>query len=292
MTDKVEIVLDAKALLGEGAVWHAQKQMLYWIDIMGNKVHIYDPATRQDRAINVGQPVGTIVPRKSGGVILALQHGLASLDLNTEKLTMIVDPESHLPDNRFNDGKCDPAGRFWAGTTSFSNRECAGNLYRMDTDLSVHKIADNITCSNGIVWSLDNCTMYYIDTTTLTVAAYDFNNANGTITNKRVAIKVSADQGYPDGMSIDAEGMLWIAHWDGGSVRRWDPKTGKLLRSITIPAARVTSCAFGGRNLDQLYVTSARIGLDADALDSQPHAGALFRIDPDVSGVPANEFAG
>jgi sugar lactone lactonase YvrE len=292
MSAEAEVLLDANATLGEGALWHAQSQVLYWVDIMGNRVHVYDPATRKDRVIDVGQPVGTIVPRKSGGVMLALQHGFASLDLKSEKLEIVSDPESHLPGNRFNDGKCDPAGRFWAGTMSRSDTPAAGSLYRLDADLQVYKMEGNITCSNGIAWSLDRRTMYYIDTMTMTVVAYDYNDASGAIANKRVVITCTSEHGLPDGMSIDAEGMLWIAHWDGSSVRRWDPKTGKLLRSIAIPAARATSCAFGGKNLDQLYITSARIGLDADALARQPHAGALFLANPGVRGVEAFEFAG
>jgi sugar lactone lactonase YvrE len=292
MSHKIEIVLDAQAALGEGALWSPQRQVLYWVDIMGQCVHIHDPATNTHRVINIGQLVGTIVVRKSGGVMLALKNGFASLDLQSETLAMLVNPESHLPDNRFNDGKCDPAGRFWAGTMSCKDQPGAGSLYRLDTDLSVHKMAENIGCSNGLVWSHDHRTLYYIDTATLSVEAFDYDNANGNICNRRTVITVAKELGYPDGMSIDADGMLWVAHWGGSSVRRWDPTSGKLLQTIALPASQVTSCAFGGKNLDQLYITTARIGLSAEALKQEPHAGALFCVNVGVKGVPSFEFGG
>ncbi len=289
----VELVLDAQALLGEGPIWDARRQLLYWVDITGCKVHLYDPATGQDRTIDVGQPVGTIVPRRRGGALVALRDGFAGLDLETGALTMIADPEAHLPQNRFNDGKCDPAGRFWAGTMRMAeDRAGAGSLYRLDPDLSVHKMWGNITVANGIAWSLDATTMYYIDTPTRMVVAFEYELATGAIANPKPVIHTPEGPGFPDGMTIDAEGMLWVAYWDGWRVVRWDPATGQALTIIELPVQRPTAPWFGGPNLDILYITSARTGLSGEALQKQPHAGGLFAARPGVRGLPAFEFAG
>ena len=174
-----ELVLDAKVLLGEGPWWNARTGQLYWVDIEGCAVHVFDPATGKDRKIGVGQMVGCLVGRKSGGVVLALQQGFYHLDLETEKLTPLVDPESHLPDNRFNDGKCDSRGRFWAGTTRVKHDEPAGFLYMLDADLNVHRKLDDVWISNGLAWSQDDRTMYFIDSPTGDVIAFDFDAAAG-----------------------------------------------------------------------------------------------------------------
>ncbi len=287
----VELVIDAKATLGEGAIWDARRKRLYWVDIPEGEVHVYDPADETDQAIAIGQPVGTVVPRRSGGLMLAVEHGFAALDLETHKLAILNDPEDNLPDNRFNDGKCDPAGRFWAGTMN-ADRRPEGSLYCMDTDHSVRRMFGGTTCSNGIVWSLDQSSMYYIDTPTRQVDAFDYDVESGEIANRRVTITVPEEMGKPDGMTIDAEGMLWIAMWEGSRVTRWDPCDGSLLQTIRIPALRVTSCAFGGENLDELYITTARTRMTATQLAEQPHAGGVFRVHPGVRGVEAFEFVG
>ncbi len=292
MSDDVKILVDVHALIGEGALWDEAQGVLYWVDILSNKLYIYDPASGENRAFDVGQHVGTVVLRASGGVMLAVYDGFAAYDLESQKLTLISDPEADLSNNRFNDGKCDPAGRFWAGTMAYSNQTTQGSLYRLDTDLSVHKMLGNIGISNGIVWSLDQQTMYYIDSKAYTVRAFDYANATGDISNERVVITVPREMSLPDGMAIDAEGMLWVAHFGGSAVRRWDPNTGQVLAAIELPAKQITSCAFGGPNLDTLYITSGANGLDEAALAKQPHAGALFAVKPGVRGVPTFKFAG
>jgi sugar lactone lactonase YvrE len=286
-----ELILDARAKLGEGALWDARRQVLYWVDILKNALHVYDPLAQADRVIDVGQYAGTVVPRRAGGVMLALQHGFASLDLETEELDLIHDPEPHLPGNRFNDGKCDPAGRFWAGTMALDFTPNAGRLYCLDPDLSVRVVLGNVTISNGIVWRPDHTTMYYIDTPTRQVDAFDYDVETGQIENRRVVVRVPEEMGLPDGMAIDSEGMLWVAQWEGYGVSRWDPATGRLLQSVDVPVGQVTSCAFGGENLDQLYITTARVELSAEQLKAQPLAGGLFRADVGVTGLPAFEFA-
>jgi sugar lactone lactonase YvrE len=292
MSKSAELVLDAKAVLGEGAIWDAGCGVLYWVDIMGCSVHVYDPSTGQDRAIDVGQYVGTVVPRQSGGLMLGLHHGFASLDLETGQVEIVADPEQHLSGNRFNDGKCDPAGRFWAGTLALEGTPEVASLYRLDADLSVHKMLGEVSCSNGLVWTLDNQTMYYIDTLLRRVDAFDYDLNTGDISGRRTAFEVPSEMGFPDGSTLDSEGMLWVALWQGGGVSRWNPATGELLQVIKVPAPNVTSCAFGGPNLDRLYITTARIGMDKEALGKHPLAGGLFQVDAGVTGMPAFGFAG
>jgi sugar lactone lactonase YvrE len=233
-----------------------------------------------------------VVPRRSGGLMLALHHGFASLNFDTEQLEMIADPEKHLPGNRFNDGKCDPAGRFWAGTLALDGTPDVAALYRLDADLSVHKVLEGVTCSNGIVWTLDQKTMYYIDTGLRRVDAFDYDLETGGISGRRTAIEVPSEMGFPDGSTLDSEGMLWVALWQGGAVSRWNPVTGELLQVIRVPAPNVTSCAFGGPNLDHLYITTARNGLSPEVLDAYPTAGGLFCAGVAVKGLPASAFAG
>jgi sugar lactone lactonase YvrE len=294
MADAAELVLDAKARLGEGAVWDAERARLYWVDIEGYEVHVFDPATGRDRSFAVGDYVGTVVPRARGGVVLALGRSFAALDLDTRELTVLAEPEAEKVrhGNRFNDGKCDPQGRFWAGTMALSEAAAAGGLYRLDADRRVHRMVDGVSISNGIAWNAAADRMYYIDSPTREVAEFDYDDATGAISNRRVAVRFPEGHGWPDGMAIDAEGMLWIAEWEGGCVSRWDPARGKLLRRIQLPVSRVTSCAFGGNALDELYVTSAWTRLDDSQRKAQPLAGGLFRLRPAVGGVPAFAFAG
>jgi sugar lactone lactonase YvrE len=289
MNYSVKLVLDARAQLGEGAIWDAGRQVLYWVDIPGYRLHEFNPATGQNRTWEIGQFIGTVVPRRSGGVMLAVYDGFAAFDLDAGKLEFIADPEAELPDTRFNDGKCDPAGRFWAGTMSLKGVREAGSLYVLSVDHRVRKMLDKVTTSNGIVWSLDQRTMYYIDTRLQRVDAFDYDVKTGNITNRRVAVPIPEDQGHPDGMTLDAEGMIWVAHWEGWRVTRWNPVTSELLATIKVPVGRVTSCAFGGPNFDTLYITTARPAKDDPA---QPHAGGLFVAQPGVRGLPAFEYAG
>lgn len=290
-----ELEYENQALLGEGPVWDHRAQRLYWVDIEGFNVHVYDPATREHGVLNVGQFVGSLAVRQAGGLIAALKSGFALLDPATGALTSLADAESHLPGNRFNDGKCDPAGRFWAGSLSLDeeNGQGKGNLYCLYADHSVQLKVPGVWISNGLVWTHDARTMYYIDSPTQQVVAYDYDLATGNIANPRVVINVPArEMGYPDGMTIDEEGMLWIAHWDGGHVCRWNPQTGEELAEITVPVSRPTSCVFGDEDFGTLYITSARTRLSEEKLAGQPLAGSLFKCRPGVRGLPLDEFAG
>ena len=175
---------------------------------------------------------------------------------------------------------------------AYDESEGAGSLFVLDADLSVRTMADNVSISNGLAWSADGHTLYYIDTPTCRVDAFDFDPDTGNISNRRTVLRIPDGMGYPDGMSIDEEDMLWIAFWDGWGVRRWDPRTGKELARIEVPAARTTACCFGGENVDQLFITSARTGLSDADLAQQPHAGGLFQVDVGVRGRSTNQFAG
>ena len=294
MTEKKvepEVAVEKEAIVGEGSIWDADKQRLYWVDILNHQLFIYDPKTGENRTIETCQAVGTVVPRASGGLVLGLHNGFAGLDLETEKITPIADPERDKPGNRFNDGKCDPAGRFWAGTMEFDCEPDAGALYCLEIDHTVTTKVSPVTISNGIVWTRDQKTMYYIDTGRDTVRAYDYDVDTGDIRNERVVLK-NQGEGHFDGMSIDEEGMLWIAIFGGWGVRQYNPQTGALLQVLRLPVEQTTSCAFGGENLDELYVTSARFGMDEQALAAQPLAGSLLKLDPGARGVPAFAYAG
>lgn len=292
MDGKLELVLDVNAILAEGPCWDEVEQLLYWVDIEGKKVHIYDPATNVDRAIDVGQHVGAIAVRKSGGAVLAMHHGIYFLDIKTEKLIPVCDPENDKPDNRFNDGKCDAAGRFWVGTLNFEEKDPLGALYCMEIDHSVRKILKGVTVSNGITWSPDNTVMYYIDSPTRQVVAFDYDIKTGSISNKRVVVEIPEGEGNPDGMTSDSEGMIWVAQWGGWQVSRWNPYTGELIDKIPVPVERVTSCIFGGKDLDELYITTARRGLEGEELKKQPHAGGIFRIKTGIKGLPTYKYGG
>lgn len=247
--------LDAKANLGEGAIWHPTENKLYWVDIEGKLLHIYDPETQTNKSLPVGARIGTVVPVADGGVLVALQTGIHKLDTKTGKLQWLNNP---LPDSamRFNDGKCDPAGRFWVGSLAMDSRKRGASLYRMEASGKVHTVLDSVTISNGIVWTADKKNMYYNDTPTMTVQAFDYNNTTGELSNRRIAVRIPQGIGAPDGMTIDAEGKLWVALWGGYAVARFDPNTGALLEKIKVPAPHVTSCAFGGKNLETLYITT------------------------------------
>lgn len=289
---EAKLLLDAKAQLGEGALWDEREQVLYWIDIMGKKLHRYNPATQNDEVFNVGQHVGTVVLDESGGILLAVQSGFARFDLETEKLDIIVNPESHIEGNRFNDGKVDPGGRFWAGTMSYNATPHAGSLYCLDIDGTVHIKETDVTISNGIVWTADHQTMYYVDSTPRVITAFDYEKATGNISNGKIVIKVPQHMGSPDGIAIDSKGQLWVAHWGYGAVVCWCPKTGEIMQEIKVPASNTSACAFGGADMKTLYITTARIGLSDEKLADEPLSGGLFIVETDVVGLATYRYQG
>lgn len=283
----LDVVTDVRASLGEGPVWDSRIDRLVWIDIFGRLVHMTDPATGSTRSLDVPLHIGSIVPRPAGGYVAALQDGFWIVGDGDPERIAPVDVGEGM---RFNDGKCDPYGRFWAGTMSYEESQGRGSLYRLDPHLVVSKQLDDVTVSNGLAWSGDGETMYYIDTPRRRIEAFAFDGGSGTISDRRTVVEIADGAGYPDGMTIDEQGGLWVALWDGGAVHRY--VDGRLDRVVHMPVSRPTSCAFGGPELDVLYVTSAAVGLSETQRAAQPEAGALFRIATDVGGGPPVAFAG
>jgi sugar lactone lactonase YvrE len=281
---EIEVVGTQKCQWGEGAIWW--NGALLYVDIEGKSIRRYSPETGGEESWDTGQRVGTVVPRKLGGFVFAGDDGMFFLDETNGDIARIADPEPNKPDNRFNDGKCSPDGRFFAGTISLMKKEGDARLYRLDPDLTLHDAYGPVTNSNGIVWSADGKTTYYIDTPRKEVLAFDY--ADGILSNPRGVVSTKHREASPDGMAIDADGNLWIAFCHGACVCCFSPETGEELRKVSLPCLETTSCAFGGPDLADLYVTTGihKIQVEEDA-------GRLFRIRGlDVKGLPANAFAG
>ena len=288
---KAEVAVKLDSELGEGPVWDAKRGLICWVDIINGKIYQYAPERKKLITITVGQMVGAVAICKNGDFLAAAEKGFALINRETHEVKMLGNPEAHLPNNRFNDGKCDPQGRFWAGTMSFSEEPGAGSVYVLANDLTITKKIESVTISNGMAWSIDHQTFFYIDSPTFEVVAYHYDQVRANISSKKGVIKIEEKEGCPDGMTIDREGMLWIAHWDGWQVARWNPETGEKIDQINLPVARVTSCTFGGENFDDLYITTAREGLTKDQLKAQPLAGSLFVVQRcGYQGMAAFEF--
>ncbi|MEZ5324956.1 MAG: SMP-30/gluconolactonase/LRE family protein [Verrucomicrobiales bacterium] len=284
-------ISQTRAILGEGPVWH--RDHLLWIDIEGCKVIDLDPATGIEKMTQLPERIGCVWPcADSESLLCGLQSGFAMLDPATGTLTPIENLESHLPSTRFNDGKCDPLGRFWAGTMDMDEKAPIGSLYMLDHQRQVTRQWHSVTVSNGLAWDLagERPTFYYIDSPTRQVVAFDYDPGSGNINNRRVAITIPEGEGFPDGMTIDSEGNLWIALWQGWGIVCYQPKTGERLGKIDLPVEKVTSCTFGGPDLSDLYITTASIGLDDDARAAQPDAGAVFHVKTDSAGLPTTLF--
>lgn len=282
---QVETVGSHESQWGEGPIWHDGR--LYYVDIEAHKVIRFDPQSGDEQVLDVGERVGTVVPRSKGGLVIAGDTGFHFLDSTSGALTTIADPEPGIDTNRFNDGKCDPAGRFWAGTISMNKTPGAARLYCLDADLEVTEKFGPVTNSNGICWSADASTMYYIDTPRKQVLAFDFDKDGGNISNERVAIETESIAGVPDGMAIDEEGLLWVAFCRGSAVHRFDPASGQSVAKIELPCSGVTAPAFGGPKLDVMYITTGQF-----ANAPEPGAGRLYQVRPGVAGTPSVAFAG
>jgi D-xylonolactonase len=282
-------VADVHAVLGEGPVWVERERALYWLDIKGLKIFRLDA---NDRITQWPTPmrIGSIAPRASGGFIGGTEHGIAEIDLDSSRFQIILDPEQDQPGNRFNDGKLDRQGRFWAGTMDDEERADTGTLYRLDRDLDLIAFDRGYRVTNGPAFSPDGRAMYHNDSARQVTFRFGL-NADGESVERTVFLQFGKGEGFPDGMTVDCEGCLWIAFWDGWCVRRYSP-AGDWLETIRMPVARPTSCAFGGRDLDRLYISSASIGLDEQAIEMQPNAGGLFMVTPGVQGIKDVPFAG
>lgn len=286
------LVFDAAAILGEGCFWHPSESRLYWVDIEGCRLHSFDPASGVNRSFDLPARIGCAVPVESGGLLVALQNGIHFFDPETQRLDFLTNPLQGKTDIRFNDGKADDAGRFWVGSMHLRIVPGVAALYRLDRSGSVVQVLDGVTISNGMAWTEDQKTLYYIDTPKRTVDAFEFSAADGTIHNRRVVFSFQESEGQPDGMTIDLDGKLWVAMWSGGQVLRLDPDTGICMERVRVPAPLVTSCCFGGEDLRTLYITTARVELNDAQRAAYPHSGGLFALKTKTSGKAAACYRG
>lgn len=281
-----ELVCKSTARIGEGPTWDSRSNRLIWNDIPAGDLHLFDPESGDDQVVNVGEPLGTAVPRASGGFLLAVKSGFATIDLDTEKVEHIW---QGVPDDlRMNDAKCDPAGRFWAGTMGDGSTP-NGTLYRLDPDLTVTPVVDGLKISNGLAWTADGKTMYFIDSMSYGIDAFDYDVDTGAATNRRRVFDVGGGDELPDGMTIDIDDCIWVATWGGHHVLRLTP-TGEIDVEVRVPPTASSSCTFGGPNLDTLYITTAS-GVDGDYAHEET-AGSVFAVSTGHQGRPAVAFAG
>jgi len=288
---KVEHIFSAQAQLGEGPLWSARHNCLYWLDLRANEIHRFFPDTGRDETTKMPQSVSSLVETTDGGTLGGMDDGLAFIDPVTGEFDIIDNP---LPskDVRFNDGACDRRGRFWTGSMRRDqpyDPVCC--LYMLETDLSVCEMDRGICLSNGIGFSPDDKVMYLSDSVQKTIFAYDFDLDAGSIVNRRAFFEVSEKGGYPDGLTVDSEGCIWLCHWDGWCITRIAP-SGKEIARVEMPVPRPTSCHFGGSDLSTLFITSAISNLDAETHKKSPLSGDLFAVLPAVSGLPESTFAG
>ena len=287
--DQVRCIADVKAVLGEGPVWVEREQALYWIDIKGRKIFRLDESGER-REWDTPTMIGSLAPRAGGGFIAATERGFVAVELEAGTFEPLVDPEEDRPGNRFNDGKTDRRGRFWAGTMDKAEKEATGALYRLEPDLSWSRVDDGYRVTNGPAFSPDGRLMYENDSALQVTYVFDLDD-QGEASNRREFCRYGKDDGYPDGMAVDCDGCLWICFWDGWCIRRFSPSAERL-RTIELPVQKPTAPAFGGPDLDRLYVTSARIGIDANSLEMQPCAGGLFLLEAGARGLAQVPFAG
>jgi sugar lactone lactonase YvrE len=281
-------VLKARARLGEGPMWDSTRKLLYWVDIFNHRVHQFNPATGENGFFDVGDVVGAIATAGADRLIMLLRHHLAFLNTQTGVVTPILEIEANFPDNRLNDGKCDPQGRFWFGSMCTLEKPQA-SLYRYDNDGSLHLMETGLTISNGLGWSPDQKTFYLTDSPQQKIYAYDFNSVTGNITNRRIFVDLTHESFYPDGLTIDSEGHIWSAMWDGWCVIRFNPNGEEVLR-IKLPVQVPSSCTFGGEDLRTLYITTASVGLSQAEIEKSFYSGDLFALQTDVIGLPTYSF--
>ena len=289
--NEVTCIWQIPAKLGEGPLWVPAENALYWVDIIEKQAHRLTLDSGERRTWTFGQPVTSLAVRRSGGFVGTVRDGFATIDFATETVTPLVLPEVNLPGNRFNDGKVDGYGRYWAGTMDNTQQQATGSLYRLDPDLKVHKMDSPYIISNGPAFSVDGKILYHTDTAKKTIFAFDLRE-DGSIGGKRPFIQLTDPvEGHPDGMTVDSENCLWLAHYGGARLTRYSPE-GKVMQIVPLPVPNVTSCTFGGPNLDTLYITTACQEMSPAEMEQYPLAGSLFAYQPGVTGLPTPLFAG
>lgn len=296
---KVEIVVDAHAFIGEGPVWDHRQKVLWWLDIFRHELHAFDPTTGADQVTDLGAQIGAVALRASGGLVLAAPEGYVAFDPSTGGRSVLAVVDHDPSKMRLNDGKCDNGGRFWAGSIAHNAVDPEGvapvlgaaKLYRLDPDAEAVEVLDGVTVSNGMGWSPADDTFYYVDTMTHRVDAFDYDADSGAISNRRTLVTLSPTEGHPDGMCVDESGCIWLALSGAGQIRRITP-SGDVDQTLHLPISRVTSCAFGGSDLDELYITTHSALMSDLDRQAEPNSGALLRCRPGVRGLPTNAFAG
>lgn len=278
------------SILAEGPVWHHLQQKLFWVDIEKKEVNGFEPLTRKHIVYPVSKRVSAIIPAENDTFILALQGEIAEMDLPSGMIRTVMQLESTLPHNRCNDGKCDPAGRFWIGTMHLDCNRGEGSLYCIDQPFHITQVLKNLTIANGMGWSPDGQHMYFIDSDDRNVKRFTFNKNGCELLDEKIILQFKNTHELPDGMCVDAEGMLWIAFWGGKRVGRYNPGNGMQLAQIEVPASQVTSCCFGGKDLTTIFITTARRGLSKTEIVKYPLSGSLFSCKTDVSGLETNFF--
>ena len=287
----VQLVWEIPAILGEGPLWVEAENAVYWVDIFSNKVHRYALADGGKTTWTFDFEVTSLSPRRAGGFIGTIKDGYAYINFDVLSASPIVLPEADQPGNRFNDGKVDNSGRYWAGTMDIEQVGETGSLYRLDPDLSVRQCDSDYIICNGPTFNLDNTVIYHTDSIKRTIYALDM-APNGDLSNKRVFAEFTNDSdGVPDGMTVDSEDCIWVAHFGGARITRYSP-AGDILQVVPIPALNITSCTFGGADLDTLYIVSASTAMSDEQLKQYPLAGSLFSYKPGVKGTPTPLFAG
>ena len=281
---KAELLYTSQCILGESPLWHAKRKCCFWVDIENGFLYEYNWVHQTTRNWKFNYRLTLVLQGKDDQLILALDAKIARFDLETEKVEWLADVETGS-ETRCNDGAFDTLGRLWVGTMHLEHKKEAGGLYCIDADLKVQKKIDNTTISNGIAWSLDNNRLYYIDSPTQAVQSFIFEEKTGEINFEKNVISIPQEMGSPDGMSIDEEGMLWIAHWGGFGLYRWNPRNGELMDKIEVPVPQVSSCAFVGDNLDYLMITTARENMRDEELKRYPESGDVFLVKAGVKGV-------
>ncbi|MFI9818890.1 SMP-30/gluconolactonase/LRE family protein [Streptomyces sp. NPDC052013] len=279
-----EVAVRAEATLGEGPTWDPATGRLLWIDILSSRIHTYDPATGRRTLRGTEQHIGAVKPRTDGGLVLNLRDGVGLLDPDDTFRWLHREP---VPGRRANDAAVAPDGTLWAGTMRYDEAPGGGTLSRVTPDGRVSTVLDDVTVSNGTGWSPDGRLMYYTDTPTRRIDVFDHDPETGAVSGRRPLAEIEKGAGFPDGLTVDADGCVWVALWDGAAIRRYTPH-GTLDRVIPLPVPRVTACAFGGPDLTDLYITTARVGLPAP----HPLAGSLLVIPGLGKGVAQPAFAG
>lgn len=288
----VRCINETRALLGEGPMWSPRDNALYWVDILTPSVHTHRASGGVNTEIKLGTMASVVIPKATGGLLVATPGGLMTLDPDTKRMSLLSHPEADRPGNRYNDGKCDRRGRLWVASMDMGTAANRGSLFRVDADGSWKRMDTGFTVPNGLGWSPDDRKMYFTDTYRRTIYQYDFDLLSGTIANRRELIVFGADDGRPDGLTVDDAGCLWVALWDAWHIARFSPD-GREMHRIRMPVPRPTSCCFGGASLETLYVTSASVRLSEEALANAPLSGSLFALEiPDVRGLPEATFAG